>query len=456
MITYKNKLLILGAGSVAQCVLEMLFELVNIDPGQITIIDAVHKEDRIAQALMKGVQYKIQRITKENFEIILSSYLRKGDFLLDLSTEIDSLDLINWCKNNEVLYVNTALEVWDDITSLEYKDLRDQTLYMRHIKLGQMIKDWPKNTPTAIVEHGANPGLVSHFIKKALLDIAKQQNNQTALEYYNKKDFASLSKILDIKTIHISEIDTQVSSKRKQVDEFVNTWSCDGLIEEAMAPAELGWGVHEKLIPPIGLEHNVGWKNQIFLKTRGLDSFVESWVPSGKIKGMVIRHGEAFSISQALSCYEKGKLTYRPTVHYAYVPCQDALASLKELEERNFVPQTKKRILNNEIIDGKDELGCLLMGPSFNAWWIGSILDIHESRKMAPNQNATVVQVAIGVIAAIIYAIENPILGVLVPDQLDFERILEIAKPYLGKFISIPSKYEIKNKEFQFNEFLIH
>jgi homospermidine synthase len=34
-----------------------------------------------------------------------------------------------------------------------------------------MRKAWT-NGPTAVITHGANPGLVSHFVKQALLDIA--------------------------------------------------------------------------------------------------------------------------------------------------------------------------------------------------------------------------------------------------------------------------------------------
>jgi homospermidine synthase len=65
------------------------------------------------------------------------------------------------------------------------------------------------------------------------------------------------------------------------------------------------------------------------------------------------------------------------------------------------------------------------------------------------------VQVAIGVIAAMIYAIENPYLGVLVPDDLDHERILEIATPYLGSFISKPSDYLLTDS-YQFTDFLVN
>ncbi len=104
----------------------------------------------------------------------------------------------------------------------------------------------------------------------------------------------------------------------------------------------------------------------------------------------------------------------------------------------HFDSQQTRRILNDEIIDGADELGCLLMGHDFKAWWIGSLLDIHEARKLAPGQNATTVQVAASVVAATVYAINHPNLGVCLPDDIDHTEILAVAKPYLGKFVSMP------------------
>lgn len=441
MIKFDGKLLILGCGSVAQCVLAILFDLINIDPSHIDVIDTSNQLHRIKKAIDRGVHYHSKKITRENYHLVLSQFLSKGDFLLDLAVEIDTLDLLKWCHDHEVLFVNTSIEVWDGVEKLDKKDLREQTLYLRHLKLQEMMDGWKNKGLTAIVEHGANPGLVSHFAKQALLDIAKSLNRKSDLP------FNELADSLGVKVIHVSEIDTQVSKIPKAPGEFVNTWSCDGFIEEAMAPAELGWGIHEKKLPHLGLEHEVGKKHQILLKSRGLQSKVHSWVPSGTITGMVVRHGEAYSLCESLSFYNGDRLIYRPTVHYAYLPCQDAQDSLSELVESNFKPQKKKRIMTDEIVDGKDELGCLLMGD-FGAWWIGTILDIHEARKLAPNQNATTVQVAIGVISALIYAIEDPNLGVCMPDDLDHERILKIAKPYLGKFISIPSNYTLRSLQF--------
>ena len=65
---------------------------------------------------------------------------------------------------------------------------------------------------------------------------------------------------------------------------------------------------------------------------------------------------------------------------------------------RNFQLQPKLRIMSDEITDGIDELGVLLMGHGLNAWWTGSQLDIHETRQLVRGQNATTLQVAASVI----------------------------------------------------------
>ena len=114
----------------------------------------------------------------------------------------------------------------------------------------------------------------------------------------------------------------------KQVGQFVNTWSIAGFHEEGVAPAEMGWGTHERRLPPNAHVHHYGPCNQICLAQMGMNTWVRSWVPlGGEIIGMVIRHGEAFTISDHLTVWENGIPVYRPTVHYAYLPTDAALAS---------------------------------------------------------------------------------------------------------------------------------
>ena len=111
--------------------------------------------------------------------------------------------------------------------------------------------------------------------------------------------FNQLAMKLGVKVIHCSERDTQISDQPKQVDEFVNTWSIEGFREEGTTTAEMGWGTHEKELPPHAFEHQDGPRNQICLAQMGMNTWVRSWVPNYSIRGMVVRHGEAFTISDA-------------------------------------------------------------------------------------------------------------------------------------------------------------
>jgi homospermidine synthase len=258
---------------------------------------------------------------------------------------------------------------------------------------------------------------------------------------------------LGVKVIHVSEHDTQITDRPKEFGEFVGTWSIEGLREEGVAPAEMGWGTHEKTPPDHAVVPTVGPKNQIFLAQMGMNTFVRSWVPNEEIIGMVIRHAEAFSISDYLTVWDGSQPIYRPTVHYAYMPCNETISSLQELRMLNYHMQAKQRIMSDEIIKGEDTLGALLMGHKYNSWWTGSILSVEESRTLVPGQNATTIQVAIGVVSAVLWMLENPKLGVRCPDDLPHDYVLKIAEPYLGKLVSVPSDWTpLKNYKNHFKE----
>ena len=182
-----------------------------------------------------------------------------------------------------------------------------------------MKASWKQAGSTAVIEHGANPGLISHFTKHALLDIGtrmlddKKAAGAAADEIKQQmadRAFNKLAMKLGVKVIHCSERDTQISDKPKQVDEFVNTWSIEGFREEGTTTAEMGWGTHEKELPPHAYEHQDGPRNQICMAQMGLNTWVRSWVPNYSIRGMVVRHGEAFTISDALTVWR----TARPSI----------------------------------------------------------------------------------------------------------------------------------------------
>jgi homospermidine synthase len=468
MMAFKQRILFLGFGAVARCTLPILVDHMTVDPHRVTIMDFDPNDAALKPWLERGMTFVKDRVTPENLGELLGRFVSAGDLLIDLAWNIDCCEIVQWCHEHGVLYVNTSVELWDPYSTAEDTHPTERTLYWRHMNLRRLISRWSEPGPTAVLEHGANPGLISHFTKQALLDIAekalaeKQFTGPAAeqiAEYARKRVFNHLAYRLGVKVIHCSERDTQVTNQPKRVDEFVNTWSVEGFREEGTTTAELGWGTHEKELPPFAFEHHEGPKSQICLARMGMNTFVASWVPNYNIVGMVVRHGEAFSITEKLTVWEgepptltpvpspgrwrgeQGRVIYRPTVHYAYCPCDCAIASLHELRGNDYLLQSRIRIMTDEITRGADILGALVMGHPFQSWWCGSDLSIEESRRLVPHQNATTMQVAISVVAACLWMLENPRRGLCVPDDLPHDHVLGISKPYLGHFISTPSEW---------------
>jgi homospermidine synthase len=459
---FKNKVLMIGFGSVAKCALPVLLKHVDIPYHNITVVDFADKREALKPWIKKGVRYSQERITPINLAKVLAKHVSAGGLIIDLSWNIDCLDMLSWCHDNKVLYLNTSVEEWDPYATIHTRSPFKKSLYYKQMEIRKMVAKWHNGHVTAVLDHGANPGLISHFTKRGLVDIArkalrdkttKKEEKKAIKRAIHERDFARLSMALGVKVIHCSERDTQIADKPKEVDEFVGTWSIEGLREEGTAPAEIGWGTHEKELPTYAHLPPYGPKNQIFVSRMGMNTWVRSWVPYCEIIGMVVRHAEAFSISDHLTVWERNRPVYRPTVHYAYMPCDETLNSLHELRARNYELQPRLRIMDDEIIKGDDTLGALIMGHKYNSWWTGSILSIRESRRLVAHQNATTMQVAIGAVSAVMWMIENPHKGVCVPDQLPYDHILRTAKPYLGRFVSEASDWTpLKNYQIFFKE----
>jgi homospermidine synthase len=463
-IAFGGRVLLLGCGSVSRCMQPLILRHFDMDFTKFTILDFEALQHTIPDTLAAGAKYVQERITPVNLAQILSTYVGPGDLLIDLAWNIDTGEIIQWCHDHGVLYINTSVELWDPYQDITQVPPAERTLYVRHLALRKRAQNWSEPGPTAVVEHGANPGLVSHWTKVALEDIAKAlllsgklvPERRTALEKaLADGDYAGLAMLTGTKVIHISERDTQISNQPKEVGEFVNTWSIEGFREEGIAPAEMGWGTHERRLPAGAHKHSYGPGNQICLAQMGMNTWVRSWVPKGgEIIGMVVRHGEAFTISDHLTVWRNDVPIYRPTVHYAYLPCDAAIASLHELKMNNYELQAKQRIMSDEITRGEDELGVLLLGHDLNGWWVGSQLSIDETRQLVAHQNATTLQVAASVLGAVAWMVKNPRRGLCVPDDLPHAEVLAVANPYLGPCPSVQTDWTpLKNRFDPFARF---
>ena len=161
----------------------------------------------------------------------------------------------------------------------------------------------------------------------------------------------------------------------------------------------------------------------------------------------------SISISDYLTLRDGDRVLYRPTVHYAYHPCDGAVLSLHEMAGRNWRPQEEQRLIVEEIVTGVDELGVLLMGHGRGAYWYGSQLSIDEARELAPYNSATSLQVVAGVLGGMVWAIENPQAGIVEADELDHKRVLDVARPYLGPVVGAYSDWTpLQGRGFLFPE----
>ena len=433
-VQFPGRLVFVGFGSIGQGVLPLVLRHIGIKPERITIVTAEEAGKR--EAAEYGIKFVVNPLTRDNFRQVLDPLIGKGDFLLNLSVDVSSIALIKFAHEKGALYLDTCIEPWPGgYTDQSVSPARRTNYALREEALA--LRQSHKNGPTAVLTHGANPGLVSHFVKQALLNLAADIG-VNAGNPGTREQWAALAHKLQVKVIHIAERDTQVANVPKRLGEFVNTWSVDGFVSEGCQPAELGWGTHEKELPPRGQRYDFGPQCAIYMLQPGAGTRVRTWTPkAGPFHGFLITHGESISIPDYLSHREGDKVVYRPTVHYAYHPSNDAVLSVHEFAGRNWHLQERKRILNEEIIAGIDELGVLLAGHKKNAYWYGSQLSIDEARKLVPHNTATSLQVCVAVLSGMVWAMENPQAGVTEPDEMDFRRNLEVCMPYLGPVVGV-------------------
>ncbi|SMH60113.1 homospermidine synthase [Azospirillum agricola] len=431
--TFTGRMVIVGFGSIGQGVLPLLLRhLDGLTADRITIVTA--EERGREEAEQYGVAFHNNPLNNDNFFQILKPLLDKGDFLVNVSVDVSSIALIEFCHRIGANYIDTCIEPWaGGYTDPTLSPSLRSNYALRETALA--TRDRLAGGPTAVITHGANPGLVSHFVKQALLNIAADTGVETDIPT-DRDGWGRLARTLGIKTIHVAERDTQVSNQPKRIGEFVNTWSIDGFVGEGCQPAELGWGTHERHFPEDGRRHDFGSDAAIYLMRPGASTKVRTWTPlEGPFHGFLITHSESISIADYFTVREGGQVVYRPTCHYAYHPCDDAVKSIHELAGKNWAMQATQRLMMDEITSGMDELGVLLMGNPKGAYWYGSRMTIDEARELVPYNNATSIQVTSTILGGIVWALENPNRGVVEPDEIDFRRVLEIATPYLGEVV---------------------
>ena len=433
---FDGPIVMIGFGSIGRGILPLLERHIAFDR---KIFVAIAPQDGDLRLLdERHLRFLHTAITKENYRDVLTPLLTAGPgrgMAINLSVDTSSVDLMELAKDLDAFYIDTVVEPWPGLYTDRDRSISARSNYALREDLLALRRRRPGGL-TAVSCCGANPGMVSWFVKQALLDIAGEIGLEVT-EPKTRSDWARLMERTGTKGIHIAERDTQRARDPKPRGVFVNTWSVEGFCAEGLQPSELGWGTHEKTMPANASRHAFGCDAAIYLKQPGAGTRVRSWTPTAQAQhAFMITHNESISIADYFTVREGGKVLFRPTCHYAYHPCDDAVLSLHEMAGAAWQPQPEWRILDErDIVDGVDELGVLLYGHDRNAYWYGSQLSIEETRRLAPYQNATGLQVTSAVLAGVVWMLENPDRGIVEADEMDFRRCLEIQRPYLGPIV---------------------
>jgi homospermidine synthase len=433
---FDGPIVMVGFGSIGKGTLPLLERHFEFDGSKFAVIAPDDSGRKLLDE--RGIRFLHVALTRENFRDILTPLLTTGPgrgMVVNLSVDVSSIDMIDFCKDIDAFYIDTVIEPWPGLYTDPNRSVSARSNYALREEMMTLRRRRPGGI-TAVSCCGANPGMVSWFVKQALLDIAKDTGVKAA-EPMSSGEWARLMHHAGVKGIHIAERDTQRAREPKPLGTFVNTWSVEGFVAEGLQPSELGWGTHEKEMPPDGRAHDYGSNSAIYLLRPGAGTRVRSWTPKARSQhGFLVTHNESISIADFFTLRQGSKVLYRPTCHYAYHPCDDAVLSLHEMAGAQWTMQEDRYILTeDDIVDGMDELGVLLYGHSKNAYWYGSQLSIEDTRALAPYQNATGLQVTSAVIAGIVWMLENPQAGIVEADEMDFRRCLEIQRPYLGPVV---------------------
>jgi homospermidine synthase len=446
--SFDATLLIIGFGAVGQGLAPVLLRHIDLSRAEVIVL-AADSAGRTAAAAT-GWTFVPLRLEPGRFADVLRRLVRRGDLLLNLSVDVSSIDLVCWCREHGVDYVDTCIESWGARPVTRASLLNQPSNQELRLDMLRMRDSAPWRS-AAVVAHGANPGLSSHFLKRALLDLA-QRRGLVESAPASRQGWAELAASIGVRRVEVVERDSQVGSLPRLRGEFVNTWSPRAFMAEACQAAEVGWGTHESPPPKGSVIPDHRYASSAVFDTPGALLRTRSWSPEAGVRErLAISLGDASLISDFLAVRQQGRVTCRPTALYAYLPCPDAVASLAELVANDFKPTTRFRLAREQLISGADELGVLLGTPE-GGQWFGSYLTLERARHLAPDNNATTLQVAAGVLGAVTWLLRRRPAGLFEACDLPHDEVLAVALRYLGDLVATPCSAATETTRLRWND----
>ena len=168
----EGPVVIIGFGSIGRGTLPLIERHFEYDANDIHVVEP--SDAHAAFLAGKGVQFHQTALTPENYREVLDG-LFKGKpqgFCVNLSVDTSSLDIMKHCRSLGALYIDTVVEPWLGFYFDEKASLAERSNYALRETVRAEKRSNPGGT-TAVSCCGANPGMVSWFVKEALLNIAR-------------------------------------------------------------------------------------------------------------------------------------------------------------------------------------------------------------------------------------------------------------------------------------------
>ena len=290
--------------------------------------------------------------------------------------------------------------------------------------------------------------MITHFAILGIFSMAKEAiknkiaNYEEIKFYLDKKDLAKLAQIMQVDVIHISELE-QIEPKDENTFKglVTNTWCIDSFHDEWFVNAEVSMGTHDikdlsqknysKI--PMSEPPTIKCPFPLYMKTAS---------PNKIFTGKVVRHPETIEISKIFSTED-----HIPTVAFVYHPSRLPRQILENKDWREL-PMIIMDESTGGPLSGSETMGATLISSRKDIMprWFGSIVTCEQEREIGSNSNPTTLQVAAGVISHLLLALEEPERGLCMPHEFDSEKILQLAKPFLGTIVDINLPFRLPTK----------
>lgn len=462
MITFKKRIVQFGFGAVGKSFFEKISKEIKFDEYKYFVITR-EKEEFEAYINLGGVSenFIIADINRENWKETFSKYLSEGDLLVDFADSVGTKDFVEWCAENNIMYINTGETDWPDHWYSIFNE-NDKKVALRDVYKNKE----DKNLYPIVLQHGNNPGLVSHFVKAAIdYIISTQFKKDKNLHHLSKEEkYNEIAKILGIKMIHVNDIDLQEVKGDFDDNLLISPWCIDSFWFEMLSEATFDVGTHEEIDYEKDSNLYDTKKGYFEFKQIAADKVCNTYYPGGKFEGHMVPHEETITIAKSLEVTEGDKVIYRPSVMFLYSPCKYARDFLQKAKVNEYPNPDPNKPQDCENVDGKsiirgriypnnweilypekiesgtEYVGVLILGENFSPVWVGNRIEksfLTKDKQSSFWQTPTITPVSMSALAAVCWMLKNKNKGgIYFPDEItDYNYILKIAEKYISKTI---------------------